>query len=121
MKIHKVYCNNCEHEIGEFGESDGRVVFIKEKMLQRIIKKKKVDVSGILAVRRRFDGQFGIECACGADSRIASQEQGLLTYTGRRPSVNQMNKILDNIRKTPTIPKVLAGQIEVDNFKFKEA
>jgi hypothetical protein len=40
--------------------------------------------------RRRTDGELGFECWCGADSRIAPNEDGILKADGSQPSQRRL-------------------------------
>lgn len=106
-----IYCNQCKKNVGEFHVDDrGKVVFDSE--------------DGILAVRKRMDGNWGFQCMCGNDSRIAQQEKGLIgkekRYASKRPSIEIVNIVLDKVRKNPTRLKKSKGMIEIDNFKHSE-
>lgn len=73
-------------------------------------------ISGLLAVRMRFDGQYGFQCACLNDSRVAQAEEGVLAETPRPPTIDELNKIHTNLENKPTKVSIKNGTIEVDGF-----
>jgi hypothetical protein len=73
-------------------------------------------ISGALAIRPRFDGYQGVECACGNDSRVAEVEKGIMKTNGMPPSKDDMEHIYNNLQKKPANYIEKSGKIEVDNF-----
>lgn len=73
-------------------------------------------VSGALAIRQRFDGYYGVECACGNDSRIAEAEKGIMQKNGQAPTKEDMDSIYYNLGKKPAHYIEKSGSIEIDGF-----
>jgi hypothetical protein len=73
-------------------------------------------ISGALAIRPRFDGFEGVECACGYDSRIAEAEKGIMKTNGTPPSKEDMEHIHANLQNKPAHYVEKSGKIEVDGF-----
>lgn len=77
--------------------------------------------NGLLSARKRFDGNWGFECICGNDSRLAPSEKGLI---GRnRPNPAALQKIAKNLAdpKKQAILKKHSNYIEVDGFRMTSA
>lgn len=99
----RIYCQSCKKEIGIVDLSGSKPRYIKE--------------SGIMSARQRFDGEWGFECVCGNDSRIAEQEKGIITSS--IPTKEDMNKIFNNIKKKPTkVVESATGKV-IDGFVIK--
>lgn len=69
--------------------------------------------------RKRFDGNYGFECWCGQDSRIAEAEVGVLTFDGRAPTREGIQTIADNLKKNPANYPIIEGEQHVDGFRIK--
>jgi ribosomal protein S17E len=83
--------------------------------------------TGILRVRKRFDGEWGFKCICGNDSIMADEEKGNIpVHTRLKPVKNleptpaQLSKIADNISNRKTPYETVDGVREVDGFKLVE-
>lgn len=85
-------------------DSNERVSYIKEE--------------GILSLRKRFDGHWGVECMCGNDSRLAPAEKGLIGQN--RPSPDAMKNIAKNLADPKKQARVKESKEnkEVDGFRF---
>jgi len=68
------------------------------------------------ASRKRLDGFYGFECWCGANSKIAKQEEGILFHTGNTPSKTDVERIYEGIQKHPSKYANVNGSINVDGF-----
>ena len=145
-EIIKIKCQTCKHQIGIvflgsiiypdidvdpaktaladfFNERFGGFL-IPDKTKTKICY---LEEKGILSMRKRFDGQWGVQCICGATSIIAEQEKGLLkkstkvgTLRDGRPSVKDIKTIFDNIKKNPTKIKNGNGYEEIDGFRLEK-
>lgn len=72
------------------------------------------------ASRRRTDGEFGFECWCGRDSRIAPNELGVLFADGRQPSKEDLFQMAANLEKNPPQYATMNGERVVDGFIIRE-
>lgn len=75
------------------------------------------DVAWLRAWRQRLDGFTGFECWCGNDSRIASQEQGIVTDTVSKEGIEQIAQIMS---VNPASYPVVNGEQEIDGFLLKD-
>lgn len=69
--------------------------------------------------RKRFDGNYGFECWCGQDSRIAECEAGVLSFNGTAPTKEGINTIAMNLQKKPANYPTVDGEQIVDGFRIK--
>lgn len=69
--------------------------------------------------RKRFDGEYGFECWCGQDSRIAEAEVGVLTFDGRAPTREGIQTIADNLKQKPANYPIIEGEKIIDGFRIK--
>ena len=72
------------------------------------------------ASRRRTDGEFGFECWCGQDSRIAPNELGILKADGTQPSKEDLYHMAANLQKQPPKYATISGERDVDGFIIRE-
>ena len=100
----KIYCNKCNQIIGEISvDENNRVTYIQERPL--------------ISDRFRMDNNWGFQCdACKSDSLRCEAEKDVIT--SRRPTTKQINQILDEIRKNPTIVIETDEYTEVDGFRM---
>lgn len=103
-----IYCNSktCKGKLIGRMYSDGSVV------------SEDSDNSGCLSTRKRFDGFLGVMCLCGNDSRLAPQEKGIIR--DNIPSVDDLEKIYENLTKKPSSYKTVSNKTEVDGFTIEE-
>lgn len=72
------------------------------------------------ASRRRTDGEYGFECWCGNDSRIAPNEMGILKANGMQPSRDDILQMAANLEKNPPKYVTIKGERPVDGFSIIE-
>lgn len=66
--------------------------------------------------RFRFDGFLGFKCACGNDSRLAKEEEGVFDYKGTIPDQVGMQKVFDRVSKNQPKYEIINGSQEIDGF-----
>lgn len=71
------------------------------------------------ASRARLDGEFGFECVCGADTRIATHEAGAIGYDSKPPTRQGLQGIYSRLRKSPPRYPEVDGVKEVDGFRIE--
>lgn len=71
------------------------------------------------ATRKRLDGFVGCECWCGNNSKIAKQEEGVLTHRGNTPTKEGLNQIFNELNAHPSNYKNINGRTVVDGFAFE--
>lgn len=117
----KIYCNKCKRTIGDVD----LLLKVKDKKTGQISYKKDLKGSvvqynsenGILSLRQRLDGEWGVQCDCGANSLLCEAEKGLVKST--KPDIDTINTIRGIIKEKPTEVKAMATYREVDGFKLK--
>lgn len=119
------------------GEKKGQPKYHKEKFLVKqgtngrviahIMKNGSVvplkDENGVMwlrASRRRTDGEFGFECWCGLDSRIAPNEMGILKADGTQPTKEDLYHMADNLQKSPPKYATINHERDVDGFVIRK-
>jgi hypothetical protein len=70
--------------------------------------------------RRRTDGELGFECWCGADTRIAPNEDGILKADGSQPSKDDLLQMASNLEQNPPKYATIKGERNVDNFLIRK-
>lgn len=70
--------------------------------------------------RRRTDGEYGFECWCGQDSRIAPNEIGILKDDGIQPTKEDIFNMAENLRKQPPKYATINGERDVDGFIIRK-
>jgi hypothetical protein len=73
----------------------------------------------LYAHRKRLDSQYGFECSCGQDSRIARHEAGALKYDGKPPTREGLEDIYAQLQKNPADYPEINGIREVDGFQIE--
>lgn len=69
------------------------------------------------ASRKRLDGQYGFQCCCGNDSRLARQELGHIGFDGLPPTREGLEAIYEALQKNPASYPEVGGSKEVDGFR----
>lgn len=72
------------------------------------------------ASRRRTDGEFGFECWCGLDTRIAPNEDGILKADGMQPSKEDIMQMAANLERNPPKYATINGERDVDGFILRK-
>ena len=109
---HEVHCLNADHPkekslIGYITQN-GQVVAVKDDE----------QLMWLRASRKRTDGEFGFECWCGQDSRLAANELGILGAD--QPSKEDLYAMAANLEKNPPQFVTINGERPVDGFNIKE-
>jgi hypothetical protein len=119
-----ILTNEYTHEVLCLGEdhpkSDRLIAYITQN-LQVVPLKHEVDGQPhmyLRASRRRTDGEFGFECWCGQDSRLAANEQGILGAD--QPSKEDLYAMAANLEQNPPQYATMNGERPVDGFNIKE-
>jgi hypothetical protein len=71
------------------------------------------------SVRKRLDGNFGFQCWCGNDSRLARQERGSIGFDGLAPTRAGLEAIYGELQKDPGHYPEINGVTEVDGFQIE--
>lgn len=80
-----------------------------------------VAIDGVMFLRssrKRTDGEWGFESWCGTDSRLASNEVGILG--GDQPSKEDLHRMAHNLAENPPQYVTINGEREVDGFIIRE-
>lgn len=72
------------------------------------------------SVRKRSDGEFGFECWCGQDTRIAPNEDGILKADGSQPSAEDIMQMAANLKQNPPKYDTINGERDVDGFILRK-
>ena len=72
------------------------------------------------ASRRRTDGEYGFECWCGLDSRIAPNEAGILHANGNQPTKEDLYQMATNLQKSPPKYATINHERDVDGFILRK-
>lgn len=117
---HQVHCNSklCKGDVIAYvyvdgTNSQGRVQYRVEPALAADGSMK------LRASRPRLDGEYGFECVCGNDSRIASHEAGAISYDGKPPTRQGLEDIHTRLQKRPPVYSEVDGTKEVDGFSIE--
>lgn len=81
------------------------------------------DENGVMHLRssrKRTDGEYGFECWCGQDSRIAPNELGILKADGSQPTREDIFNMAENLRKQPPKYATINGERDVDGFVIRK-
>lgn len=81
------------------------------------------DENGVMwlrSSRRRTDGEYGFECWCGLDSRIAPNEMGILKADGTQPSKEDLYHMAENLHKSPPKYATINHERDVDGFMIRK-
>lgn len=81
------------------------------------------DENGVMwlrSSRRRTDGEYGFECWCGLDSRIAPNEQGILKSDGTQPTKEDLYHMAENLQKSPPKYATINHERDVDGFIIRK-
>lgn len=100
-----IHCLECDKDVAKVEFRDGVIMYR--------------GLMGLLSARLRFDGNWGFQCSCGNDSRLAQTEKGLITSLP--PSQKILKQVESNIKKSPT--KVMTNKegITCDGFIIKKS
>lgn len=119
------------------GEKKGQPRMTTEKQLMRQGTKGRVialimndgsvmptkDENGVMwlrSSRRRTDGEYGFECWCGQDSRIAPNEMGILKADGTQPTKEDLYRMAENLQKQPPKYATINHERDVDGFIIRK-
>lgn len=111
---HEVHCENKKHK-----KSNNPIGYVNKNGQVTPTKNKKGEMF-LRAVRKRTDGEYGFECWCGQDSRIAPNEAGILHADGTQPSKEDLYAMAENLQKKPPKYATINGERPVDGFTIKE-
>lgn len=81
------------------------------------------DENGVMwlrSSRRRTDGEYGFECWCGQDSRIAPNEDGILKADGSQPTADDILQMAANLKQNPPKYDTIDGERDVDGFIIRK-
>ena len=81
------------------------------------------DENGVMwlrSSRRRTDGEYGFECWCGLDSRIAPNEAGILKADGTQPTKEDLYRMAENLQKQPPKYATINHERDVDGFIIRK-
>jgi hypothetical protein len=70
--------------------------------------------------RRRTDGEYGFECWCGLDSRIAPNEAGILKADGTQPTKEDLYHMAENLQNSPPKYATINHERDVDGFILRK-
>lgn len=111
---HEVYCMHKKHK-----KQNNPIAVVNKNGQVTPLKNKKGEMF-LRAVRKRTDGEYGFECWCGGDSRIAPNENGILKADGTQPSKEDLYAMADNLQKKPPKYATIKGERPVDGFNIIE-
>lgn len=111
---HEIHCNDINHK-----KKNNPIGYINQNKQVTPIKNKDGEMF-LRAIRKRTDGEFGFECWCGGDSRIAPNEIGVLKADGTQPSKEDLYSMAENLQKKPPKYATINGERPVDGFTIKE-
>lgn len=70
--------------------------------------------------RRRTDGEIGFECWCGNDTRVASNEDGILKADGSQPTKEDLLNMAAKLEQNPPSYATIKGERDVDGFILRK-
>lgn len=100
----------CDGRVIAHVMTDGQVVAIRDADENMYLR----------SSRRRSDGEIGFECWCGADTRIAANEDGILKADGSQPSKEDLLNMAAKLEQNPPSYATINGERSVDGFILRK-
>lgn len=98
-----IICKKCEREIGKVAVKGNVVRYLSS--------------TGILSMRKRFDGEWGFQCACGNNSLLCEAEKGIITSDP--PTAEDIKEIEKRLKKNPSNCELTSDGYDCDGFIWK--
>lgn len=127
---HQVHCDSdiCQGEVVAYiyvdgADAKGKIQYRVEPVIKDNISltpgRSQPATMKLRSSRLRLDGQYGFECSCGNDSRLAEHERASIGYDGKPPTRQGLEDIYTQLKKRPTNYPEIDGVRHVDGFRIE--